>query len=90
MAEEERDEWLAYFAEVCPSCGNLRSVCSDPSRDWFPQRTMCYATASRDLVIRRLRKKHEKKEPGTKDLHPFDGMDVWVSEFDLTPDDDFV
>lgn len=51
---------------------------------------MCYATADRDLVLRRLQKKHEKEQPGTKGHHPFDGMSVWVSPHDLTPDDDFI
>lgn len=63
-------------------------MCSDPERDWFPQRTMCYPTAARELVGRRLLEKH-KKAPGT-DPHPLDGMSVWVSQDDLTPDDGFI
>lgn len=80
---------LAEHDLVCPNCGNLRSVCSDPTRDWYPQRSMCYATASREVVLRRLQKKHEKTEPGLT-LHPLDGMSVWVAQDDLTPNDDFV
>jgi hypothetical protein len=79
--------WLV--TEVCPDCGNLRSVCSDPERAFYPQRRMCYATAVRELTLRRLQAKH-KQEPGIDDLHPLDGMGVYVSPDDLTPDDDFV
>lgn len=79
---------IAYVTEICPSCGNLRAVCSDPNVPLYPQRRMCYATAVRDLTVRRLQKKH-KAEPG-EELHPLDGLSVWVSPEDLTPDDDFV
>lgn len=79
----------AFMVEVCPSCGNLRSVCSDPERSWYPQREMCYASAALEVTQRRLVAKHEKKKRGS-DLHPLDGMRVWISEDDLTPDDDFV
>jgi hypothetical protein len=40
-------------------------------------------------TVRRLRDKH-KKDPGTDQLHPLDGMTVWISEHDLTPDDNFI
>jgi hypothetical protein len=40
-------------------------------------------------VERRLLKKYEKRQPGDE-LHPLDGMHVWVSLEDLSPDDDFV
>jgi hypothetical protein len=89
LPDEDRDLMLAEKELVCPSCGNLRSLCSDPNVPWYPQRSTCYATASLEVVRRRLRKKHEKDEPGSK-LHPLDGMGVWVSQFDLTPDDDFI
>lgn len=56
---------------------------------WFPQRTVCYASAAREVTARRLLKRHEKNQPGI-DLHPTDGVSVWVSTEDLTPDDDFV
>lgn len=79
----------AYVTEVCPDCGNLRSVCSDPNVPLYPQRRMCYATAVRDLTVRRVRARH-KGEPGTEELHALDGMSVWVSTADLTPTDDFV
>ena len=80
---------IAYVTEVCPDCGNLRSVCSDPNTPMYPQRRMCYASAVQQLTLRRLRAKH-KAEPGLVDLHPLDGMGVYVSPDDLSPDDDFV
>lgn len=90
LPEEDREEMLEEYAAYCPKCGNLRSVCSDPTRAWYPQRSMCYPSASLELVQRKLQERHKKSEPGTTTLHPLDGMSVWVSEFDLTPDDDFV
>lgn len=79
---------IAYLTEVCTDCGNLRSVCSDPEVAFYPQRRMCYATAARDIATRRLTAKHGHPE-GTE-AHPTDGMRVWMSPEDLTPDDDFV
>lgn len=81
---------IAYVTDVCQSCGNLRSVCEDPERALYPQRRMCYVSAVRDLTIRRVTAKHKTSEPGVKELHPLDGMSVWVSTEDLTPEDDFV
>lgn len=89
LDDADRDLMIAHHDLVCSSCGNLRSVCSDPNVVGYPQRAMCYFTAIRDLTVRRVHAKH-KKEPGTEGLHPTDGMGVWVSDQDLTPDDDFV
>lgn len=79
----------AYVRDICPSCGNLRSICSDPDRPVYPQRTMCYVTAVRDLSIRRIQKKYTE-EPSDTGLHPTDGMSIWASSEDLTPDDHFI
>lgn len=89
LPESDQDEMLAHFRDICPACGNLRSTCSDPEATWYPQRTMCYASAVRDLTRRKVTKKYGE-EPGTSDLHPTDGMSVWASSDDLTPDDHFV
>ena len=89
LSDDDQAEMIAYVVDICPSCGNLKSVCSDPDRPFYPQRSMCYATAVRELTSRRLRAKH-KGEPGTQDLHPLDGMGLWASPEDHTPDDDFV
>jgi hypothetical protein len=89
LPEDDQAEMIAYVTEICKTCGNLRSVCSDPDLALYPQRSMCYSSAARELTVRRLREKH-KAEPGTAELHPLDGLSVWMSPEDLTPDDDFV
>lgn len=79
---------ISYLTEICPSCGNPRSVCSDPNVPLYPQRSVCYVTAIKELAARQLRKKYPK-EPGPE-LHPLDGISIWASPHDLTPDDDFL
>lgn len=79
---------LAESVLVCPSCGNLKSFCSEPGLALYPQREECFVTATRELAIRRARAKN-KHEPGTLALHPLDGLSVWVSDVDLNPDDEF-
>lgn len=82
---------IAYVREVCSYCGNLRSVCADPNVDWYPYRSTCYATAAREVVLRRLQKKHAKSpQHEALDLHPLDGMHVGVSTENHNPDDDFI
>lgn len=80
---------LAEDALVCDQCGNLRSVCSDKSVEWIPQREVCYATADRELTMRRLQAKFKNREPGTRTLHPFDGVSIWMSQDDWRPDEKF-
>lgn len=79
----------AYVRDICPQCGNLKSVCSDPDRPVYPQRTMCYVSAVKELTVRRVQKKYTQ-EPGIDGLHPTDGMSVWASPEDYSPDDEFV
>lgn len=80
----------AYVTEVCQNCGNLRSVCSDPSRTLYPQRSICYPTAVRDVAYRLVYAKYGRPDPKSGDMHITDGMAIWASEHDLTPDDNFV
>lgn len=75
---------------MCPSCGNLRSECSDPDRLWYPQRDVCYATAAELQVKRRLAKKHKPVAHDDPEPHAMDGVHIWASLDDLTPDDDFI
>lgn len=89
LPAEDRELMLAEDELVCERCGNLRSVCGDPEIGLYPQRSMCYVTAAEAVTWRRLREKHKKNEPGTAP-HPLDGLSVWMSEHDLTPDDHFV
>lgn len=88
LSEADRDLMLAESALVCSSCGNLKSVCSQPGLRLYPQREECYVTAAQELVMRRLHKKYAR-EPGTDSLHALDGVSVWMAEADLRPDDPF-
>ena len=77
---------VAEYELVCPSCGNLRSECSDPSIDWHPHTSVCYATATREWGIRKLQEKHKNVEPSSNALHPLDGVSVYVAT--VPPEDD--
>ena len=89
-----RDEAEAlYEAEllVCQHCGNLREDCSDPTRPWYPQRNVCYASGALEVANWMFRKKHEKAERSLANPSlPTDGTTVWVSQHDLTPEDTFI
>lgn len=89
--------------ERCPKCGGPASECADPERDWFPQRTVCYAEMVRDAVERKYERLHEHapyhdgtfeswaKEPSVE--HPYHfkaGVTIWVADHDVNPDDDFL
>lgn len=80
----------AYVTDVCPTCGNLRAVCSDEaiSDQWFPQRSVCYATAAKEAAWRAVNG-HHKPKPDDQGPHITDGWSIWASPFDLTPSDDF-
>ncbi|KAB2807983.1 hypothetical protein F9L07_25270 [Pimelobacter simplex] len=88
---------------TCPECGSPRELCSDPAVLWYPQRTLCYATMARASANARYDDLHDERpyHDGTfthwaKDrsaAHPFharDGVTIWVTTEDLTPDDDFL
>lgn len=77
-----------FLTELCPSCGNLKSVCSDPTMPWYPQRSVCYATAAREQVWRMTWERYGR--PEQKDAkHVTDGLSWWLHREDLTPEDDF-
>lgn len=86
LPDEKRELILHYDAEVCPQCGNLRSECSDPTIDWHPRSSVCWATASREWGERVLRKKHEKEQVEDNQLDYMAGRWVWVST--IAPDFD--
>ena len=89
----ERDSWEAlkeYREAVCPHCGNLRAICSDPDTEFYPQRDVCYASASQAWALRKWHSKHEDPKPDASGFLPTDGTTIWVSTADLTPDDDFL
>ena len=87
---EVRELYLARSALVCGRCGNLRSECSRDDGIWYPQRSVCNATAARELTLRQFHAKHGKTEATADDYHPADGVTIWMSDVDLTPDDDFL
>lgn len=64
---------------MCPSCGRLRSICSDPSIDWHPRMSVCYPSAAIEWGQRRLEKKwgSEKAPDGAT---PLDGVGIWVTD----------
>lgn len=89
----ERDDWYAlreYDDEVCGQCGQLRSVCSNPETQWYPQRSTCWATATRENIYRQWHAKHDKAQPDALGFKPTDGVTLWVATADLTPGDDFL
>lgn len=79
---------LAGHALVCGQCGNLRSVCSDETRDWHVNESVCWPTASQQWGIRRLQEKHKawRPEKNPDAVGPLDGVSVWVSDIDFTPE----
>ena len=79
----------AFVTEVCPDCGNLRSVCSDPSIPWYPQRSYCYPSAAVMQTWRRTRERFESPKHDDPSPHVTDGLKWGMSQFDLTPQDDF-
>lgn len=71
---------LAHYDLICPRCGNLRSICSDPNIDWHPHESVCWPSATAEWGMRRLRKKHpDEKEVGGA-LHPLDGVRVFAAD----------
>ncbi len=90
--DEARAHAEALFAAeklICPKCGNLREICSDPTRAWYPQKSTCYAKAVEQAAERTWRAKLDGKKVEL-DLRPGDGTHLWASEADLTPEDDFL
>jgi hypothetical protein len=76
---------------LCPDCGNPRSVCSDPNVDNFPQRSVCWVTAAQEVAMRAWHKKiGPNPKPDSVGYLPTDGVRIWMSRSDLTPDDDFL
>lgn len=79
------------------------SECSDPDKTWFPQLTICYLSMERAAANERFEAKHKDRpyhdgyrKSWAKERspqHPYhfrDGVNVWVHDVDLSPDDDFL
>lgn len=87
---------------ACPDCGNPIEKCSDPDRQWYAYRRVCYASMEREGAQGRYRDLHKDREhhdgtftrwsaKRTRET-PFgfdEGVTIGVSETDLTPWDDF-
>ena len=74
---------LAGQALICPQCGNLRSVCSNPDIDWHPQETYCYASGAVEWRKRKLREEYPLDVKAPDGAHALDGIIVWASDIDL-------
>ena len=91
--EDDRDAAYALYDDEqqrCPDCGQPREVCEQSATDYFPQRTVCWATAARAVARRKFEQLHENAHPDPAGYLPTDGVTVWVSQRDLSPDDDFL
>lgn len=88
--------------EICPQHGGPRSECEQP-RPWYPQRSVCYARQAHAAAQRRFDEIHEDtpwhdgtytvftaKPTTATPFHYMDGVTLWVSSKDLSPDDDFL
>lgn len=89
----ERDHWQAleeYEDALCPQCKRLLSICQDPDQTWYPQRHVCNVTVAQTMTQRRFARATERIKPDGDGWHPADGVTIWMSEEDLTPDDNFL
>lgn len=88
---------------ICGMCGNLREDCGDPTKPWFAQRHICYASREQSAADRLYAMKHDeapfhsgkerawaKKATKKQPYHYRDGVRVWVASEDLSPDDHFI
>lgn len=87
----ERDSWYAldeYRSELCPRCGNFRVICSTPDgvagQGYHVRQDVCYVSASREVIQRRITRKFEKTQPDLQGSLPTDGVSIAIT---LTPDD---
>ena len=105
LSAVERALWYAEddLERTRCSCGHPVEVCSDPDRDWFPQRNICYATRERAAAAALWAQMHAERpyHDGTESLFsekrtratPYrydEGVTLFVSEVDLNPDDQFL
>lgn len=106
LDEVEQDDWIARWEierDTCQRCGSKRDECENPEHEWYPQKHVDFAEMSQKAAQWMWESKHEK-EPyhdgsftnWAKDrssqfpFHRDDGVTIWVSRLDLTPDDDFI
>ena len=91
LSDEKRELLLAYDELVCPRCGNLVADCSDPTRDWHPRTSVCWASATREWAEGWLRKQHQKEDLPDDEMSYLAGRYVWVSQQPVADgEDEFV
>lgn len=91
--EDSREAAYALWQderERCPECGQPRDVCADPDLDYYAQKSICWATAARLVNQRRWDDRNENARKDAAGYLPTDGVTIWVSPVDLTPDSDFL
>ncbi|WP_370290238.1 hypothetical protein [Nocardioides sp.] len=105
LPDLERSLWIAEYEReqaTCGECGRPIAECSDPEREWYPFRTVCFATQAQAAHQARYERLHEKAQwhngiftswsERQTDEHPFHrdaGVRIGVAERDLHPWDDF-
>lgn len=102
-----QEEWIAEWErerERCPQCGRDRSECADPDVDWYPQRSICWATVAREVAARKYREAYSRNQyhsgffdfpskeydPELRPFSMFDGVSIWVSQIDHGEGGDFL
>lgn len=80
LSDRARDLIVEYEQQVCPLCGNLRSVCRDEDREWHPRTSVCWPTAVREWSLRLLAEKYKDVNRLAWKTHPMDGLTTWASE----------
>lgn len=86
LPEEDRDLLLAHDLLVCSRCGNLRSVCSDPTLDWHAHTATCWPSATVDWTLRRMRERDSKAKVDDDALRETDGVTVFASQTEAEND----
>jgi hypothetical protein len=100
-----RELVLARYDEKqgkCGLCGRPVAECSDPDRDRFPQRAVCYESMALAEANRLYDEAHDglwhdgqhktwrpQRTPATP-FAPRDGVHLWMSSIDLSPDEEFL
>jgi hypothetical protein len=100
-----RELVLARYDEKqsrCGLCGRPVDECSDPDVDRYPQRSVCYESMALAEANRQYDEAHNglfhdgtfttwapKQTPFTP-YSPRDGVSLWLSSVDHSPDEDFL
>ncbi|GAA4123248.1 hypothetical protein GCM10022215_29710 [Nocardioides fonticola] len=108
LPEQERGWWIARWEieqDSCPQCGRPREECGDPTKRWYPQRSICYATREAAAAQRMYDHLHAEKPfhdgtysgwvkdfaPGAGKIYRYeDGASIWAAPVDLNPEDKFL